>query len=148
VITGNVGNNKLAGQAGNDTLIGNGGNDTIIGGLGADTLIGGTDADRFVFANGDLGSTAANTDRITDFLQADGDKIDLSQIDANSTTTTNEAFTFIGSEAFSGVAGQLQVTAANGGYQVAGDMNGDGTADLFLMVSTSDVSLVVTDFVL
>jgi Ca2+-binding RTX toxin-like protein len=148
VITGNVGNNKLAGQAGNDTLIGNGGDDTIIGGVGADLLTGGTGADQFVFANGDLAASAAGSDRITDFTRAHGDRIDLSQIDAKTATTGNDAFTWIGSGAFTGAAGQLQATSAAGGWQVAGDTNGDGVADFILMVTSSDTMLAATDFAL
>jgi Ca2+-binding RTX toxin-like protein len=147
VITGNVGNNKLAGQAGNDTLIGNGGDDTIIGGVGADLLTGGTGADQFVFANGDLAASAPGSDRITDFTRAHGDRIDLSQIDAKTATTGNDAFTWIGSGAFTGAAGQLQATSAAGGWQVAGDTNGDGVADFILMVTTTD-PLAAGDFLL
>ena len=64
----------LDGGAGNDTIYGGGGNDTIIGGIGNDTLSGGTGADIFKFS--EMGS--ANLDKILDFSNAEGDKIDLS----------------------------------------------------------------------
>jgi len=65
IITGNEFNNTLNGQGGNDTLTGGAGNDTLTGG-------GGTDS--FVFADG------FGFDTITDFNQAQGDKIDLTGV--------------------------------------------------------------------
>ncbi|WP_441276863.1 T1SS-143 repeat domain-containing protein [Tardiphaga sp. 172_B4_N1_3] len=64
----------LDGGAGNDTIYGGGGNDTIIGGIGNDTLYGGSGGDIFKFAE----TGAANLDKILDFSNAEGDKIDLS----------------------------------------------------------------------
>lgn len=73
-ITGNQANNNLLGGNGNDTLIGNRGNDTLDGGLGKDSLTGGGSADAFLFS-----SANAGIDIITDFNQAEGDKIKVSQ---------------------------------------------------------------------
>ncbi len=49
----------------------------------------------------------ANADRIIDFSHAQGDRVDLARIDARFTVAGNQAFSFIGTAAFTGVAGQL-----------------------------------------
>jgi hypothetical protein len=64
----------ITGDANNNTLDGQGGTDTITGGAGNDTLTGGANADTFVFANG------FGADIVTDFSQAQFDKIDLTGI--------------------------------------------------------------------
>ncbi|HLD65644.1 MAG TPA: M10 family metallopeptidase C-terminal domain-containing protein [Pseudomonas sp.] len=106
-LTGNAASNVLNGGLGNDTLWGGLGNDLLTGGLGVDRLNGGGGADRFDFnALNEMGLGALR-DVITDFLGSAGDRIDLSTLDANSATLTNDAFSFIGSAAFS-AAGQLR----------------------------------------
>jgi hypothetical protein len=72
-LTGNASNNTLSGLVGNDTLNGGAGNDDLNGGTGVDVLTGGLGADTFRFdANG-----PANSDQITDFNIAEGDRIAL-----------------------------------------------------------------------
>lgn len=73
-LVGNDGANRLKGFAGADILKGGAGNDTLYGGDGRDTLTGGTGKDSFVF---DTAPTSRDT--ITDFSQAEGDKIQLSK---------------------------------------------------------------------
>lgn len=85
-------------------------------------------------------------DRIDDCVSGT-DKIDLSRIDANAGTGANDAFTFIGSGAFTGVAGQLRYEVVNDIGSVYGDVNGDGLADLHILV-TNGAPLVQTDFIL
>jgi Ca2+-binding RTX toxin-like protein len=111
--TGNGGNNSIVGASGNDTLTGGIGNDSMLGGRGLDILIGGAGldaltgglgSDRFVF-NVITESTIAASDRILDFERGI-DSIDLSVIDAI-TGGTNDAFSFIGTAAFT-AAGQLR----------------------------------------
>ena len=75
------------------------------------------------------------------------DKIDLSGIDANSTAGANDAFTFVGSAAFTSVAGQLRAHQSGATWIVEGDTNGDGTADLTIEV-TSDHALTSADLFL
>ncbi|MEK1836111.1 MAG: calcium-binding protein, partial [Pseudomonas sp.] len=124
VLTGNSGNNQLNGGAGNDLLDGGAGNDLLVGGLGADTLTGGSGADRFIFSLiSELGK-GANSDFITDFSSLQGDKIDLSKLDANILTTAFNAFTFIDSNAFTG-AGQLRFED----HVLYGNVNGTLGAD-------------------
>jgi serralysin len=107
VIIGNAGNNTLNGGAGNDVLDGGAGNDVLIGGLGTDTMTGGQGADTFVFSLLKEMGLGDKRDVITDFNGAEGDRIDLTKIDANVLLKGVNAFTFIGSGDFTG-AGQLR----------------------------------------
>ena len=90
-----------------------------------------------MFATGDMGTSLATADRITDWsglAGGQGDRIDLSAIDANTAngSGTNEAFSFIGSGAFSNVAGQLRSEVISGNTYLIADTNGDAIADLWL----------------
>lgn len=146
-IIGNTGANTLTGGVGDDTLYGMDGADTLIGGAGRDYLAGQAGADIFSFAAGDLaGVTTATADRIYDFSHAQGDIIRLNGIDAID-GGTNNAFTFIGTAAFSGVAGQLRYEVVGSDTTVYGDTNGDGIADLALALS-GNLTLVAGDFIL
>jgi Ca2+-binding RTX toxin-like protein len=89
---------------GHDTLIGGRGADELTGGTGADRLTGGRDADTFIWTSmDDTGVTLETMDFITDFNRREGDRIDLRPIDANpfSSAPGDQAFTFIGTDAFS-----------------------------------------------
>jgi hypothetical protein len=145
-LTGNSLKNTITGGAGIDTLNGGNGNDTLIGGAGRDTLVGGTGNDTFVYkAVGDTGTTGATRDRINGFVQG-SDKFDLSAIDAQ-TGAGNQAFTFIGGAEFSGVKGELRQFTAGADTIVAGDVNGDSTADFHIQVIGA-VTFLASDFVL
>ncbi len=96
----------LVGGAGNDTMIGGTGADRLVAGSGIDTMTGGGGADTFVFAAGDVTAASGAHDRITDFVSG-VDHIDVSGIDAISTTAAHDAFRFIGTAAFDGTAGEL-----------------------------------------
>jgi serralysin len=143
-ITGNDAANKLDGGLGNDVLSGGDGADTLIGGAGADILTGGASDDVFFYS--DVADSAVGArDRILDFTS--GDRINLSQIDAIAGTANNEKFTFIGTGAFTGHAGELHVTAAGANTLVSGDVTGDGKADFEILLIGSH-TLHGTDFVL
>lgn len=144
-LSGGTGSDLLKGGAGNDAIKGGLGADILIGGAGTDTLTGGAGADTFRFLASPESAVGNGRDVITDFNHVEGDKIDLSAIDANSNFLAfgNQAFTFIGSAAFHNVAGELRFT----GGIVAGDTNGDGRADFEIRVETH-VALVAADFVL
>jgi VCBS repeat-containing protein len=147
VLAGTAGADTLFGQAGddeisagggadivfggaqNDTLAGGAGNDILSGGAGRDDLTGGAGADTFRFYVAS-DSTALEFDRIRDFSLAEGDRIDLSLIDANTVLGGNNAFTF--SSSFTGVAGQLVFDPMTG--VLRGDVNGDTTADLTIEI--------------
>lgn len=106
-VYGGMGNDVISGGTGNDHLEGEEGDDTIVGGAGSDVLYGGAGHDTFSFLSAyDSGLSATTCDRICDF--SDGDKIDLSAIDARSGNWTNDAFIFIGA------SGQLTSANANG----------------------------------
>lgn len=145
---GDDGNDKLYGGAGNDVINGGAGNDTIEGGAGVDILTGGAGKDVFIFRAGDLdGTSKANPEIITDFSKADGERINLSNIDAKIATAADDPFTFIGTKAFSGKAGELHYEVQDGHAFVSGDVNGDGVAD-FTIKLLGVTSLAAGDFVL
>jgi Ca2+-binding RTX toxin-like protein len=150
-VKGGSGNDSLFGGDGNDWIEGGAGNDLLSGDRGRDTLFGGSGADTFKFNTGDSGNTLATADRIMDFLSSQGDKIDLSGWDANSAAEGHQAFTFVGGNAFGGVAGELRfVQDPDGSFHVLGDTNGDGAADFLLIVSTGagQSTLTGSDFIL
>jgi VCBS repeat-containing protein len=126
---GNTGANTLSGMDGNDNLRGGDGNDVLIGGRGNDNLYGEAGGDLFVFLNESIKTSGTrDIDQVRDFNHLDGDRIDLSAIDADITTDGDQAFTFVG--AFSGVAGQALMILAAGQTLVRLDVNGDGQHDL------------------
>jgi serralysin len=146
VIAGNSGRNTLSGVAGNDTLKGGGGDDTMIGGLGADKLYGGRGADMFVLKSYKESLVIAR-DTIYDFSRAEKDKIDLSGIDARSTVSGNQAFTFIGTKEFSEQAGELRYFKKGGDTFFYGDLNGDAGIDFSIRLDGT-IDLAGTDFIL
>ena len=143
-LTGTSGNNTLDGGDGDDLLFAGSGKDVLIGGAGADQLSGGGGADVFVFkALTDSAPGAGDT--ITDFSHGQGDKIDLSAIDADIFTDGDQGFTFIGAAAFGSHADELRYAVDAGVAHVYGDVNGDGVAD-FDLALTGVTQLVAADF--
>ena len=135
VINGNVGTNILSGMAGDDVIYGGAGADTIIGGAGQDQLYGQTGPDIFVFDDGDFGGvTAATADRIADFNQVQGDRIDLSLVDAI-VGGGDDGFTFIGKRAFTNTAGELRYVNSTTHTTIMGDTDGDGVADFWIRLN-------------
>jgi serralysin len=128
---------RIFGGTGADTISGSQNGDLITGGTGADSLRGGGGADIFVYRTA-ADSSAGNADHILDFTGG-GDRIDLSSIDADSAAAGDQAFHFIGSDAFSGTAGELRAVfdSADNVWAVSADSDGDGLADLFILVTTT-----------
>jgi len=127
------GSDSLDGGGGNDDLFGGSGNDLLTGGAGQDKLAGGAGNDTFIFRDGDFGgATKATADHITDF--ATGDLIDLANVDANALIDGDQGFTFLGTNAFSGTAGELRYEKVGGDSYISGDTNGDGLADFMIKV--------------
>src|SRR6185295_9052617 len=79
-------------------------------------------------------STAISLDHILDFTPGT-DRIELTRIDADTNTAGNQDFHWIGSNAFSGAAGELRAYEQNGSWFVEGDANGDGSADLVIALT-------------
>jgi len=134
------GQDAITGGRFDDSLSGYNGNDTLTGGGGADWLSGGKGADRFVFKSVS-DSRGYNNDVITDFSRSQGDKIDLSKIDAKAGLAGNQTFTFIGTAEFSGEKGQLRYDVLESEDEdgrisytsyVEADVNGDSVADFEL----------------
>lgn len=147
-LLGGIGNDTLWGGTGNDTLRGESGIDRLIGGAGSDFLAGGAGADRFVFTSkGDSGTTTLTRDTIADFKRSEGDKIDLSQIDARPSTWADDKFMFIGNGHFTHKAGELRTQRSGSDLIVQGDMNGDGAADFSILVRNV-AALGAIDFIL
>ncbi len=133
LLYGRDGNDSVSGETGNDILYGENGDDALDGGAGMDRFYGGTGADAFIFGGGDFaGMSSGTADRIHDFSQVEGDKIDLGDVDANDAIAGDQAFAFIGSGAFTGTAGELRYYQSSGQTYVQGDTNGDGTADFMV----------------
>lgn len=147
VIAATRGSDTLDGSAGSDVLYGDLGTDTVIGGAGQDVLIGGGDADRFVYQSISDSVGGDAHDVILDFSGTQGDRIDLSRIDADTSDGWDQAFNFIGNDGFSGVAGQLRFENEGLGTLVSGDVNGDAIADFEIMLLAS-ATPTVNDFVL
>jgi len=144
---GGPANDAFVGGAGDDTMYGLGGSDWLEGGLGADTMRGGPGNDLFVYQSA-AESTAAKTDRIVDFEYV-SDHISLTNVDANADLAGDQAFTFIGSNAFSHTAGELRAYQSGASWFVEGDVNGDGTADLVIQIDTAAGHAVIgSDFLL
>jgi serralysin len=161
-IYGREGNDVLYGMDGNDYLDGGGdlisNVDTLYGGAGddilassraTDVMTGGSGSDIFLFKF--AAPTTIETlpvDIITDFNPAEGDKIDLSQIDAIPYTFGNDAFSFIGNNAFTDQAGQLRYEIDGTTTHLLGDLNGDGIADVKIDLTHFTTPLMEHDLVL
>ena len=124
-------------------LNGRGGNDRITGGLGADKLTGGGKADTFIFTS----ARETKGDLIRDFDPSENDRIKLSSIDADSGKRGNQSFDFIGTDGFSGDAGELRYKVGAAKTTVLGDIDGDGSAD-FRIALSGQVTLTDDSFLL
>ena len=128
--TGNTLHNRLTGNAGANVLDGGALNDILNGRAGKDVLIGGSGSDTFLFET----ERDAQGDTIIDFEHG-LDRINLSLIDANQALEGNQAFTFIGTERFHNVAGELHVYhLSDGNTYISADGDGNGIADLAIKV--------------
>jgi Ca2+-binding RTX toxin-like protein len=130
--SGVAGSLRLFGGAGDDALVGGNGDDIFFGGLGVDSLSGPSGSDRYVYTEVAQTSIFAS-DTIRNF--GSGDRVDLAAVDANSGLAGDQDFTFIGSAAFTGLAGQLRIydpSSDPDDFAVEADVDGDGAADLLL----------------
>jgi len=162
IISGGTGNDRLRGDSGDDKLLGNhghdrlfggygddiidagAGNDFIEGGRGEDVMTGGAGGDRFLFRAEDV--VDGSIDRITDFMPGT-DRISLSHIDAKEATRVDNSFDFIGKSEFHNRPGELRYEVVAGNAYVQIDTNGDGKADMTVIVEGVN-KLTSDDFVL
>jgi subtilisin-like proprotein convertase family protein len=124
---GDLGSDKLYGDAGDDLLKGGDGDDWIDGGSGSDRLYGEAGADTFVFDIADLDGL----DTIYDFNAAEGDRILVKGLGANSSAS----FEFV----TSGTNTYLEMHDDDGVTQIA-RIKGAGLDDLGM--TSSDLGLI------
>ena len=72
-------------------------------------------------------------------VRIDGDRIDLTQVDAIAGNDGDDAFTFVGNADFSNKAGELRYEVVEGLTHVFGDTDGDGQADFGFIVNTDTI---------
>lgn len=148
-INGGDGVDQIRGGQGIDTINGDGGNDKIMGLGGADLLTGGAGNDQFRYFSAMDSGAGANADRITDF-NIGGDRLNFALIDADATTTGDQAFAFIGTGAFA-ASGVGQIRFANSGADIVvqADVNGDGVVDMeIILQGLNGQTLTGADFIL
>ena len=147
-MAGGNGDDVLFGQAGADTIDGGAGNDKIVGGFGGDTLTGGAGADTFALQTlADSKVSPADRDVILDFHAAEGDRIDLSPIDASVSLTGNQAFHLAGDH-FTHHAGDMIQTVTGDGLLIQGDLNGDARPDFAILLAGIAHPLGAESFIL
>jgi serralysin len=144
-IRGGDGADAITGGAGLDLIRGGDGADTITGGAGLDRMQGGAGADRFVLTSAE-DSFGDTRDRVGDFEQG-VDQIDLRLIDADPVQADDQAFVFLGTAAFTGVAGELRFGEVNGNTKVSADLDGDARADFQIRLDGL-ITLTDADFLL
>lgn len=150
---GGDGNDSLTGNDGRNRLEGNGGADTLKGGAESDWLVGGAGGDTFVYtsySDSDLPLIRSDgkkmaSDYLADFTSG-VDKIDLSALDAIPSTAANDAFSFIGTAAFTSVAGQLRWEVRHEQLWLEGDIDGNGVCDFAIAMKAA--SLIAADVIL
>jgi Ca2+-binding RTX toxin-like protein len=165
---GDDGNDALYGDKGNDNLYGGAGNNQMYGGVGNDVLWGSGDPAQVELFVGDAGKDAmhgfggkdtfrfesisdsavgANRDHVVDLFRSEGDKIDLSAIDAKTGQSGNQAFNFIGDGAFF-ASGQIRfVDQGTGAKLLQVNNDGDLQADMEIMLGMAP-QLGAQDFIL
>ncbi|MCD2184738.1 M10 family metallopeptidase C-terminal domain-containing protein [Rhizobium sp. GN54] len=77
----------------------------------------------------DSAASGTGRDTIYDFSRGQGDKIDLSAVDANWKASGNQAFKFIGDDDFNAKAGELRYEKKASNTYIYADINGDRKAD-------------------
>jgi Ca2+-binding RTX toxin-like protein len=170
-IFGDAGDDELRGSEGSDTVRGGDGRDTVLGGRDSDTLHGDAGADLIAGGGPDVSDdfrtpdqmsggpgndtfffdgfySAGTLDNAADIIEdfAQGDRIDVSEIDASQGGAGDQRFTFIGTQAFSG-SRQLRVESGGGDTIVQGSTDLERSPE-FEIVLSGNVALSAGSFVL
>lgn len=134
-LSGGTGNDLLDGGTGNDELIAGRGDDTLVGGKGLDLLTGNAGADVFRFLDiADSRPAVAGADVILDYDKSQGDRIDLSAIDAIP-LGADDAFVLV-TGAFT-AAGQMRIVAAGADTAIQLNTDGDAGVEMTILVSNA-----------
>lgn len=148
VLRGGNDRDTLAGGAGDDLLRGGDQNDLLWGGLGRDRLIGETGRDTFVYRAA-AESPNGRPDVIRGFDlpgSGNGDRIDLSAIDANTGVAGNQAFHFKGT-----AAGHVRVVNDGAHTVILANTDRDAAPELRIVIedfATQASAYTADDFVL
>ncbi|MBR0651508.1 calcium-binding protein [Roseomonas terrae] len=148
------GADTILGGIGGDSILGGAGNDSIIGGSGGDTLSGGPGADRFVYDDGDSGVIKAGQlvayDTILDFNRAQGDRVDLSAVDASTGMLGDQAFSAplaAGSPTPVG-AGSLRYMVGATETIIEGSTDADADMEFRIVIAVPGYTPIAADFIL
>jgi Ca2+-binding RTX toxin-like protein len=132
-----------------DIVNGGAGGDKLNGAGGADILTGGSGADIFKYADTTDSGLGAARDVITDFAIAE-DRLNFGKLDANAALVGDQAFSFLGTAAFSNTGiGQVRYGTSGSDLVVQVDVDGNGTADMeILLQGLAGQTLTGANFVL
>jgi Ca2+-binding RTX toxin-like protein len=146
-LTGSEFGDQLTGSSDANAIMGLDGDDVLNGGIGADSLTGGTGADRFVYTALSDSNSVDGVDQINDFDAAD--VIDVSAIDADTSTKKDQAFAFAGEN--SGVVANSITWHEDGGNTIVQmDVDGNLTngAEMEVVLIGTSLNLTASDFIL
>ena len=165
ILSGDGGNDRLFGDAGNDIIFtrlgrdradggagddqilaargvtfafGGSGDDKLISAGGRNTFTGGDGVDRFEFRTQSADIETGGYTRITDFQRAKGELVDLRVLGD---------FNFIRGAAFSGTGLEVRFDTTANGVEVFADIDGDGIAELKILMDGL-ARVFATDFLL
>lgn len=129
--TGGAGDDSIVGNSAANSLTGRGGDDSLYTGGGDDTLFGGFGENTFFFDVLDETNIAEVRDFDEGTITAAVDVIDLSSIDADTTTGRLQHFTFAGVGGYSGTPGEILLTVDSATIvRVHLDVDGDAVDDM------------------
>jgi Ca2+-binding RTX toxin-like protein len=140
LILSGTANANIWGNTGQNVLVGNAGNNLVTGRGGADLLTGGGGGDTFRYVSLVDSNASGGIDRIEDFDFGEGDRVDVSAIDAKFGTTGNQAFTteIAAGVAFS-AAGQYRFSQDGISFLAEFNVDGDDDAELAIRFQGADL---------
>jgi len=147
-LSGTAASENIFGLAGKDTISAGDGDDYLVGGTGMDELWGEAGADTFAY-NSVSESPWKNGkfDWIMDFSRAEGDKIDLSAIDANANRNNHQDFKFVGKSGNFSDRGELDYWIDGGDTYIYGYTDADKNPEFYLVIN-GVVNLKASDFII